>query len=651
MIGALALLAGVAHAAVPTSDFARTDVFDRVSISPDGRYVALRVPMGRDFGLAVLDLSGKSPGAKLTAGQGQSIYDYGWAGDNRLVFTLAENFGFEEAPWLTGEVFAIDADGSNGRYIFGYQGGKDYQPTRLGKKSLVMAYGELIRTIPDDPKHVLVAAYAWSSSNADRWHGVATRVNTLNGTRDKEVGAPINGWVRFAADDTGFVRFVSGTTEGNKRVAYVRTPEQPEWRLLGDIGLADIGSQSLLTQFSPDKKLLYLIGPTGSSDRSCLFSLDLETGAEVELSCDDIASVYSVIPAFDTPIPAAVLYQGRKPRLHVLEPNSKSGKVLQTLQKAFPGQLAIPVSKTKDGQKLVVNVYSDKNPGDFYLVNVATMKADYLASARQWMDPEQMGERRPVEVAARDGKKLYGFLTVPPGKDPKNLPLVTLPHGGPVGIADIWAWDEDAQLLASYGYAVLQINFRGSGGFGRDFYDAGRRAWDTTMIDDITDATKWAIAQGYADPRRVCIYGASYGGYAALMSAEREPDLYRCAIGYAGAYDLPKLRADTDFTETTRGSNYFAEFIGDDRQRLVAASPVSHVDKLKAAVMIVHGTRDERAPFSQAESLRDALKARQYPFEWMEVSGEGHGFYSPENRKQFYDRLLTFLGQNIGQSK
>ena len=278
------------------------------------------------------------------------------------------------------------------------------------------------------------------------------------------------------------------------------------------------------------------------------------------------------------------------------------------------------------------------------------MKADYLVSKRSWIDPDLMGGRRPIVVPARDGTQLHGFLTLPKGAAGKNLPLVVNPHGGPFGIRDDWEWDLDPQLLASRGYAVLQINYRGSAGYGRRFRNAGKALWDSVMIDDISDAARWTVTQGYADPKRLCIYGGSYGGYAALASAEREPDLYRCTIGYAGVYDLPLFKRDSDISDTTSGRNYIDEFVGATPERLAEASPVNHVDKLKAAVLIVHGTQDKRAPFTQAKSLRKALEDRQYPFEWMEVAGEGHGFYAPENRKAFYEKLIGFLDQHIGST-
>ena len=224
------------------------------------------------------------------------------------------------------------------------------------------------------------------------------------------------------------------------------------------------------------------------------------------------------------------------------------------MQLSFPGDIVYPVSTSQDGSKSVLYVYSDRDPGGYYLFDVKSMEISPIGAVIDGIVPEQMGERRLISFRARDGILLRGILTIPPGVDPKSLPLVVHPHGGPLGAADSWRWDADSQLLASHGYAVLQINFRGSGGYGRSFFNAGSRAWNTGMINDITDGTRWVEAQGIADPKRVCIYGASYGGYAALMSSLREPDLYRCTIDFAGIYDMNLQTATTDTTQSEQGS-------------------------------------------------------------------------------------------------
>ncbi|HWY24533.1 MAG TPA: prolyl oligopeptidase family serine peptidase, partial [Nevskia sp.] len=336
------------------------------------------------------------------------------------------------------------------------------------------------------------------------------------------------------------------------------------------------------------------------------------------------------------------------PKISLLETDDPMRDKLDAVLGNFPGKMVLPVSQTTDGSKLIVFVYSDRDPGTYYLFDTVKMKIDPLLHLRRNIDPAQMAERRPITFKARDGQVIHGYLTLPPDKDPQHLPLVVYPHGGPFVDGDTWAWEADSELMATRGYAVLQVNFRGSRGYGNAFEQAGKQKWDSVMIDDITDGAKWVVSQGIADSARMCIYGASFGGYAALMSAVREPDLYRCVIDYAGVYDLRIQKSQSDTSLTDSGNNYIDEFIGATPDRLYQASPASQIDKLKANVMIVHGEQDRRVPIAQAKALRKALEERHRPYEWLTRPGEGHGFYLPENKQDFYVKLLAFLDKNIG---
>jgi acylaminoacyl-peptidase len=226
--------------------------------------------------------------------------------------------------------------------------------------------------------------------------------------------------------------------------------------------------------------------------------------------------------------------------------------------------------------------------------------------------------------------------------------MVVLPHGGPHGVRDYWAFSPDVQVLASRGYAVLQVNYRGSGGYGRDFLYAGYGKWGTLMQDDLTDATLWAIDAGIAHRDRVCIYGASYGGYAAMMGVVREPDLYQCAIAYVGVYDLELMFEKGDIPDRDTGVTFLKEAVGEDEQDLRSRSPVHNLHRLKAPVFIVHGGEDFRVDVEHAYRLRDRLDELGKPYEWMLKEKEAHGFYRPENRLELYERMLAFLGKYIG---
>ncbi|BCV43356.1 hypothetical protein TUM17379_03740 [Shewanella algae] len=264
------------------------------------------------------------------------------------------------------------------------------------------------------------------------------------------------------------------------------------------------------------------------------------------------------------------------------------------------------------------------------------------------IDPAQMAEVKPMDIKVRDGMTIQAYLTLPPGKDPKQLPLVVNPHGGPHYVRDSWGFDPQNQMLANQGIAVLQVNFRGSGGYGEAFQQAGYRKWGSEIQYDIIDATRHLIDQGIVDKQRICIVGGSFGGYSALQSSVMEPDLFKCAIGFAGVYDLEMMFKEGDVQERDSGTSYLRTVLGQDQAVLRAMSPTRNVDKLKANLLLVHGGNDERAPIEQFEALEDALKKRNYPYQKIIMDDEGHGFYDESHRAIYYQKMLNFLKQNLG---
>ena len=274
-------------------------------------------------------------------------------------------------------------------------------------------------------------------------------------------------------------------------------------------------------------------------------------------------------------------------------------------------------------------------------------KADHLISRSDWIDVDRSASVKPIALKARDGLPLHGFLTLPAGSNGRNLPMVVMPHGGPFDIFDSGQYDRETQMLAAAGYAVLQVNFRGSGNYGRAHTQAGAQQWGAAMQDDVTDATRWAISEGIADARRICIYGASYGAYSAMMGAAREPGLYQCAAGYVGVYDLPMMYTRGDIQDRGSGVTYLREWLGDPA-KLGAVSPVNLAERIKVPVFLAAGGEDKRAPIQHTERMEAALKRTGTPVESLYYKTEGHGFYTEAHRSEYYDKLLAFLARSLG---
>jgi dipeptidyl aminopeptidase/acylaminoacyl peptidase len=338
-----------------------------------------------------------------------------------------------------------------------------------------------------------------------------------------------------------------------------------------------------------------------------------------------------------------------RPGVGLFQGHQADDQVLIGLMKQFPGESVQFTSGTRDGRLSVVLVQADADPGTFYLYDHSTHKLTALLARASWIDPEQMASKQPFEFATRDGLKLQGYVSYPPGEESaKHLPMVVFVHGGPYGIQDDWSFDPYVQAMATRGYAVLQVNYRGSGGRGYQFMHAGWGEWGGKMQDDVTDATRWAIAQGIADPQRICIFGGSYGGYAALEGAVKEPDLYKCAIGYVGVYDLPLMYHRGDIPQSSFGEDYLKQVLGEDMAALARRSPINQLDRLKAKVMLVVGGKDRRVPPIQGSNLHMALLSRHIPHVWIDKPDEMHGFYDEKNVADLYQQIVQFLGASIG---
>ncbi len=636
--------APAANGPIPIEDFVKKPEFEAMAISPDGKYLAVKMPFEDTTVVFVIDRTTKQRTATIRAGGENVIADFWWVNSTRLVASVAEQLGGVDRPRPNGELYAINADGSGSTQLFGYRANGDAGGSHIkrgAEKRFASAF--VIDTIPGDDKNILVQTFDWA--NSEKAPPSVEMLDVYTG-KTRRIGVGPKMGASFVADHRGQVRASLAPDEALNEVMYVRSGEGADWRVFNDPKTSKVTIRPLM--FTRDNKHLYAT-ITRANQPDALYRIDVEGGTK-ELLYEGGADPGQLLVTPDQQDAYGVVTLDGKTGIHVFDPASQWGKLALSVQKAFPGQVAVFGTFANDGKAGLLHVFSDRNPGDFYLFDTEKKNADYLGSAQKWIEPERMAAMQPIKFKSRDGLEINGYLTLPPGGSGKNLPLVVNPHGGPHGIRDYWGFNWETQLLASRGYAVMQVNFRGSGGYGDDFLRAGYKQWGLRMQDDITDATKWAVQQGYADPKRLSIYGASYGGYAALEGVIREPDLYRCAIGYVGVYDLGLMYKYGDIPGSLYGKRFLEMVLGTDNADMRARSPAWNVDKIKAPLMLVAGGRDQRVPVAQADALRDALDKRKVSYEWLLKDKEGHGFYRTDNKVELYTKMLAFLDAHTGAS-
>jgi len=624
---------------IPIEAFSAGSKYSQVKISPTGEYLSFTSEVeGRDS-LVVVELStNKIINVVRFSGNSEVGY-YEWINNERLALQKLYLRGWTDHPLYYGEIFGIDADGSGGKYLVGYQG-EMQTGSRLKKATPVYGYSYILDPLVNDKKHMLVYTIPWSASKEPTT--VVYRVNVKTGVRKRITRSPSR-MAAFLTDNQGQVRISLSTDDYINQTIHIRDNDKDDWKKFElNANLTDIN----LHAFDGTGKKVYITA-SESGEAKGVFELNLESGKVNKILQDQVVSPKKLwVDSVNHELFAIELEPGY-PTYAFVDNKAKMTQRLKDLIQSLPGDQIQLVSSTVDANTSVVFAHSDINPGAYYLYHADKNQLQFLFNAREGIDFRLMAETKPVSFKARDGLEIHGYLTLPFNKEAKNLPLVVMPHGGPHGPRDWWGFDSDAQLLANRGIAVLKVNFRGSGGYGRAFEHAGHQKWGSAIQHDIIDATKYVIEQGYADPKNMCIMGASFGGYSALQSSIIEPDMFKCAIGVVGVYDLPLMFEEGDVAETSSGQRFLKQVLGTDEAKLKAYSPSYNINKLKAPVLIVHGGDDERAPIEQAESLIDALKKAKHPHEYMLLENEGHGFYKPEHRTKYYKRVLAFLDEHL----
>ncbi len=617
---------------IPVEDFFKRPLFTSFQLSPDGQYLAAVTPLfeNQRRNIAVINLETREAQA-ITGVKDRDVSGYMWANNDRLLFFMDkdgnESFG----------IFAVNKDGSKPRTLI------EPAETQVRGGTFFPQSASPLNLLEDDPDHILVSTPRLYQGGVVQ---DVERMNVYNGkTRTVERNpGDFQGWIVSGGGDViGALRLHEG-----KRTVLYRPDEDADWEPLITFKASEGGFTPVW--ISDDGERMWVRSnekPDGSvRDKAAIYEYDLENRKLGDLIFEHpTVDVGGVLASDVEDRPVMVSFNADRPGYYYLDP--KWEQMMKSIKAAFPDKQVSLSSANKKEDLMVFTVWSDRNPASYYLFDRETNRMEELAIAYEWLREEMLAPMQPVEIEARDGLILPSYLTLPAGSDGKNLPMVLNVHGGPWA-RDSWGYNSEVQLMANRGYAVLQVNFRSSEGFGQDFRNAGRKEWGRKMQHDLTDAVQWAVDEGIADPDRICIYGASYGGYAAMAGATFTPDLYQCAINYVGVTDITLLYDSNAAWKLLRPE--LIRDVGDpeeEREMLEARSPINHVDKIQVPILMAYGREDPRVVLDHALNFEKELKKHDVEYELIIKDNEGHGFAKFENQVEWYTTLIDFLDDNL----
>jgi len=626
----LAVLTADPPPRVPVEPFFRHADYSSFKLSPSGKYVAGIVPVNGRGGLVAIDLDTRKPG-HITTVNVSDIGWFEWVNDDRLVFTVLDltvGGGEQRGSGL----FTVKRDGSEFRMLV--------RPP-MGAGQWVYRYTQFLAALHDGSDDILVVA-----NDAHERYPDVYRLNTDTGRKTlRSLGKP-GDVVRWVVDRKGAVRAaVTEEKEGSGRV-YWRSEESAPWEKIDDF--RPHRQQIVPVGFDGDGSLI--VASRSGRDTLALYRFDAEKKARGELLAAhpqvDLASglIYDHVKNRVV----GVAYSADRPGVAWFDEDW--ARIAAMVDRARPNHFNVLSRST--GSRALVFSYSDTDPGSYFLLDTEKRKLENLVETRRTIKPDTMPARQPVRYTARDGLEIPAWLTLPKGKEAKDLPLVVLVHGGPWVHGAGWRWNDEAAFLGSLGYAVLEPEFRGSVGWGWKHYRASFKEWGRAMQDDLDDGMDWLVQRGTVDAKRVCIMGGSYGGYAVMMGLARDPDRWRCGVNYAGVTDI-NLMYDVAWSDMANSTfiKYIAkDTVGDqvaDAAQLKATSPVEQAARVRRPVLMAYGANDRRVPLVHGEKMRDALRARDVPVEWVVYAGEGHGFLLEANRFDFYTRAARFLDAHL----
>ncbi|MCO6477325.1 MAG: S9 family peptidase [Phaeodactylibacter sp.] len=600
-------------------DFFRNPDKAAFQLSPNGEYLAYMGPYERRQNIFVQRM-GEREAVRITHETERDIGGYFWASDKRLVY-VKDSGGDENF-----KLFAVDRDGSGPKDLTPFEGVKI----------------QLIDDLEDNENELIIGM---NKNNPMLFEPYRINIHTGEYTQLAENNNPQEPITAWMTDHDGNLRIAIKTIAGVDHSLLYRASEEDDFQSVITTNFKE-SLEPLFFDFD-NGSIVYAVSNIGR-DRSEIVKFDMSTGeetGEVIFSHPEV-DAGSLIYSRKRKVVTGAVYTTWKREIKFFDEERR--KLQEYLESELPGYEVVVTSSNKNEDKFMVRTYSDRSLGAYYYYDQVEGRLEKVVEVSPWLNEEDMSPMKPVQYTSRDGLAIHGYLTLPDGKAPEGLPVVVNPHGGP-WVRDSWGYNPEVQLLASHGYAVLQVNYRGSTGYGREFWQKGFRQWGQTMQNDITDGVKWLIDEGIADPKRIAIYGASYGGYATLAGITFTPDLYACGVDYVGVSNL--------FTFMNTIPPYWKpylemlyEMVGhpeNDKELLEAGSPVFHIGRIQAPLFVVQGANDPRVNIDESDQIVRSLRSRGIDVPYMVKYNEGHGFSNEENRFEFYKAMLGFLERHM----
>jgi dipeptidyl aminopeptidase/acylaminoacyl peptidase len=612
--------------------FVKRSPFASLALSPDGEHIAAVYDLADRSALVIVRRGDMQPVARFAGEAGSTVARFQWLDSGRVLLEPAERFGELDAPRATGELVLVEVQDARVRKVF-----HRFDPDDERVLSVEPQTAEVIDLLPDQPGQILVGVRRWTTASP------ITEVQrlSLDSRRSRTVTrAPVQ-HAQIVTDPSGEPRLAHGSLDSNIALLYHRRAGDDSWTLINDE--AKSGRYEVPLGFDPAGKVAYL-------------QTSREQGPDVVVEWNPADGTRTERVADASYDPGEVLRDGRgavigvaflgpRRRVHFFDESHPDARLQSTLARSFPQDDVYLAPASADAHWRLFEVRSERDPGSVFLFDVKARRAHFLLRRLPAIEPTAMLAAETLRFPARDGLELEAFLTRREGADAAALPLLLIPHGGPFGVFDRPDFDPLVQWLAQSGYAVLQVNYRGSGNRGRAFRSAGAREWGRAMQDDLADAAAWAVTEAIARPGQICLIGASYGAYAALMGVARDSEVFACAIGAFGVYDLPRMAREDRRISTSLGA-WSEDWIG-PVGALAEVSPVNLAERVRAPVLLIAGTEDPIAPIAHSRRMRAALREAGAEVEDWFVKGAGHGLHREEHRREFLLRVRAFLDAHL----